>query len=163
MPPDIVVDVEDGAGDRARRVIDDLAAELYAEPRAHAKILEGLIALKNGDAPEAMNVLRQANDLFDTWIGYFELGRASLAAGAFAQADGAFDVCLNARRGEALSLFVDEEPTYAYLPLVYYYQGRARENIGTAGYRDSYRQYLDIRGQSIEDPLLPEVRGRIEG
>ena len=155
--------VEAGDIDRARPLIDGLASELYAEPRAHAKVLEGVIALRNGDAPEAMSVLREANDLFDTWIGFFDLGRASLAAGAFPQADSAFDVCLNARRGEALSLFVDEEPTYAYLPLAYYYQGRVRENIGTAGYRDSYRQYLDIRGESTEDPLLSEVRERVEG
>ena len=155
--------VEAGDIDRARPLIDGLASELYAEPRALAKVLEGVIALRNGDAPEAMSLLREANDLFDTWIGFFDLGRASLAAGACPQADSAFDVCLNARRGEALSLFVDEEPTYAYLPLAYYYQGRARENIGTAGYRDSYRQYLDIRGESTEDPLLPEVRERVEG
>ena len=89
--------------------------------------------------------------------------RATPSAGAFPQADSAFDVCLNTRRGEALSLFVDEEPTYAYLPLAYYYQGRAREHIGTADYRDSYRQYLDIRGESTEDPLLPEVRQRAGG
>ena len=152
--------MEAGDIDRARPLIDDLASELFAEPRGLAKVLEGVIALRNGDAPEAMSLLREANDLFDTWIGFFDLGRASLAAGAFPQADSAFDVCLNARRGEALSLFVDEEPTYAYLPLVYYYQGRARENIGTAGYRDSYRQYLDIRGDSTEDPLVSEVRER---
>jgi tetratricopeptide (TPR) repeat protein len=154
--------VEAGDIDRARPIIDGLAGELYAEPRAHAKILEGMIALRNGDAAEAMSALREANDLFDTWIGFFELGRTSLAAGAFPQADSAFDVCLNARRGEALSLFVDEEPTYAYLPLAYYYQGLVRENIGTAGYRDSYRQFIDIRGESTEDPLVSEVRKRIE-
>jgi tetratricopeptide (TPR) repeat protein/tRNA A-37 threonylcarbamoyl transferase component Bud32 len=155
--------VEAGEPERARPLVDSLAAELYAEPRAYAKILEGGIALENEDPRQAMTLLREANDLFDTWLGVFDLGRASLAAGLFPQADGAFDTCLNARRGEALSLFVDEEPTYAYLPAAYYYQGRAREEIGTAGFRDSYDRYLEIRGQATEDPLAADVRKRIGG
>ena len=46
----------------------------------------------------------------------------------FPQADAEFDRCLK-RRGEALALFLDEEPTYSYLPPVYYYQGRVREGL----------------------------------
>ncbi len=52
-------------------------------------------------------------------------------------------------------------PTYAYLPPAYYYQGLAREGIGTAGYRDSYGQYLQIRGQSTDDPLVTALRERL--
>ena len=152
--------VEAGDAARARPHIDNLAKELYAEPRAYAKSLEGVIALKSGDARQAMTSLREANDLFGTWIGFFDLGRASLAAGAFTQADSAFDVCLNARRGEALSLFVDEEPTYAYLPHAYYYQGLVREGLKSTGAAEPFRQYLAIRGRSTEDPLLKDVRNR---
>ena len=72
------------------------------------------------------SLLTEANELLDTWIGRFDLGRAYLAAGAFPQADSEFDRCLK-RSGEALSLFLDEEPTSGYLPPVYYYQGRVRE------------------------------------
>ena len=144
--------MEAGDIDRARPLIDGLASELYAEPRAHAKVLEGVIALSNGDAPEAMSALREANDLFDTWIGFFALGRASLAAGAFPRADSAFDVCLNTRRGKALALFVDEEPTYVYLPLAYYYRGGARETIGTAGYA------TPTASISISAASLPKIR-----
>jgi hypothetical protein len=57
-------------------------------------------------------------------------------------------------------LFIDEEPTYAYLPPVYYYQGRAREGLKTEGFAQSYRQYLDIRNQSREDPLVQDARRR---
>ena len=32
-----------------------------------------------------------------------------------------------------------------------------------AGFADSYREYLKIRGASTEDPLLPEVRRRAGG
>ena len=104
----------------------------------------------------------EANALLDTWIGHFDLGRAYLEAGAFTQADSEFDRCIR-RRGEALALFLDEEPTFGYFPPVYYYQGRVREGLGSAGFAESYRAYLTIRGQSKEDPLLPDVRRRAGG
>jgi eukaryotic-like serine/threonine-protein kinase len=58
-------------------------------------------------------------------------------------------------------LFADEEATYSYLPPLYYYQGRVREELKNAGFADSYRTYLAIRGQSNEDPLLPDIRKRV--
>ena len=143
-------------------IADDLGKELNVEPRAYAKHLAGLIALKNGDARQAVALLREANGLFDTWIGQFDLGRASLAAQLFTQADSAFDMCLNARRGEGLALFVDEEPTAAYLPQAYFYQGLVREGLKSAGASESFRQYLAIRGQSKEDPMVPDARKRVE-
>ena len=92
-------------------------------------------------------------------MGHFALGRAYLEAGAFLQADSEFDRCIK-RRGEALSLLMDEEPTYGYFPAVYYYQGLVREGLKNAGSAESYREYLSIRGKSTEDPLLAEVRKR---
>ena len=151
--------VDAGDIDRARPLIAGLAAELQPEPQAYAKIAEGAIALKAGDPRLAIKVLAEANALLDTWIGHFDLGRAYLDAGAFAQADSEFDRCLK-RRGEALALFMDEEPTYGYFPPVYYYQGRVREALKNEGFAESYRAYLTIRGQSKEDSLLPEVRRR---
>jgi hypothetical protein len=59
-----------------------------------------------------------------------------------------------------LSLLVDEEPTYGYFAPVYYYQGRVREGQKNPGFGDSYREYLKIRRNSTEDPLLPDVRKR---
>jgi hypothetical protein len=140
--------------------MESLAKEPYAEPRAYAKIVEGLIALEAGDAGGAVRLLRDANELFTTWIGSFDLGRASLEAGGLlaTNAYSAFDACVNARRGEALSLFLDEEPTYAYLAQAHYYLGRAREMGKDTGYTQSYVDYLNLRGNSTEDPLLPQVR-----
>ena len=152
--------VATGNTSRARQEAMTLANELEAEPQAYAKIVEGEIALKGGDARRAIDLLQEANKQFDTWIGHFDLGRAYLETeGAERRADSEFDDCLK-RRGEALSLFIDEEPTYGYLPIVYYYQGLGRQKIGTAGYRDSYKQYLSIRGNSTEDRLVKDVRAR---
>jgi eukaryotic-like serine/threonine-protein kinase len=151
--------VEAGDMAKARPLIASLASEFQAEPQAYAKILEGEAALKRGDDREAVKVLTEANALLDTWIGHFDLGRAYLGAGAFPQADSEFDRCIK-RRGEAVSLFLDEEPTYASFPPVYYYQGRVREGLNSERYTESYRAYLAIRGQSTEDPLVADARRR---
>jgi hypothetical protein len=55
---------------------------------------------------------------------------------------------------------MDEGPTYGYFPFVYYYQGRVRESMGTSRFADSYREYLKIRAEAQDDPLLPDVRRR---
>src|SRR5688572_14278013 len=154
--------IEAGDSRRARPVIDGLAAELQAEPQAHAKILEGELALKNGDARQAIKILTDANAQLDTWIGRLDLGRAYLEAKAFVQADSEFDRCIK-RRGEALSLFVDEDPSFGYFPAVYYYQGRVREGLKNAGSTESYKAYLAFRGESKEDPLLAGVRRLVGG
>jgi eukaryotic-like serine/threonine-protein kinase len=147
----------DGAG-KTKPLISALSAPSQpAGSQAYAKLLEGTAALKAGDSRQAIKSLEEANTLFDSWMGRFELGRAYLATGAFTQADSEFDKCIQ-RRGEVLSLFLDEEPTYGYLPPVYYYQGKAREGLKTSAFADSYRTYIDIRGQSLEDKLLPEAR-----
>ena len=154
--------VETGNLERARREASALRMELEPEPQAYAKIIEAEIALKSGDAQQAVTLLQEANTQFDTWIGHFALGKAYLERpGAETRADSEFDDCLK-RRGEAMALFLDEQPTYGYLPVVYYHQGRVREKIGTTGYRDSYKQDLSIRGNS-EDPLAKEVLKKLGG
>jgi eukaryotic-like serine/threonine-protein kinase len=151
--------VEAGEAGKARPLIDGLASQLRAEPQAYAKIVEGELALKQGDARQAIKVLTEANTLLDTWMGHFDLGRAYLEAGGLTQADSEFDRCIK-RRGETLQLLLDDEPTYAYLAPVYYYQGRVREGLKTEGFAESYRAYLTLRGPSKEDPLVPEVLRR---
>ena len=153
---------EAGAAEKARAQRDALAAGLQVEPRTYAKILDGLAALKARDARGAIDAFGEANKLLDTWIGHFDLGRAYLEAGLFTQADSEFDVCIT-RRGEALSLFLDEEPTFSFFPPVYYYRGRVREGLESAGFADSYKLYLGFRGTSKEDPMAADARRRAGG
>ncbi len=147
------------AGDtaQAKKMADSLAKETQAEPQAYAKIIEGKLALKQGDSRLAVKDITDANNMLDTWIGRFELGRAYLEAGQFAEADSEFDHCIK-RRGEVLELLMDNVVTYGYFPYVYYYQGRVRQGLKTPAFADSYRTYLSFRGQSTEDPLVAEVR-----
>jgi Tfp pilus assembly protein PilF/predicted Ser/Thr protein kinase len=145
---------------KANSQAKSLASELQAEPQAYAKLIGGELALKSANPRDAIKLFTDANTILDTWIGRYDLGRAYLDAGAFAEADSEFDRCIQ-RRGEAILLFMDEVPTYGYFPPVYYYQGRVREGLKSSGFADSYRAYLNIRGKSGDDPLLAEVRRRV--
>ncbi len=151
--------VRAGEPAKARSLAAALASEPQPEPQAYAKLIEGEAALTEKDARKAIQLFTGANNLVDTWIGRFDLGRAYLEAGLFVEADSEFDRCLQ-RRGETLDLF-DDVPTYGYLPEVYYYQGRVREGLKSPGFVDSYRTYVNIRGRAGEDPLIVEVRRRL--
>jgi serine/threonine protein kinase/tetratricopeptide (TPR) repeat protein len=152
--------VETGAIDKAQALAAALAKSTDAgdDSRVYGKIIDAQIALKKKDPHQAIKILTDANNVLDTWLGHFNLGRAYLEDGKLVEADSEFDLCI-ARRGEALTV-MDEGPSYGIFPSVYYYQGRVREGLKTANFADSYREYLNIRGQSQEDPLVPEVRKR---
>ncbi len=152
--------VEAGEAARAKKLADSLGSELQAEPQAYAKLILGDAALKERDPRPAIQLFNDAKGLMDSWLAHFDLGRAYLDADAFTEADSEFDRCIS-RRGEALELFMDDNPTYSYLPPVYYDQGRDREGLKSPGFADSYRTYLSIRGTSTEDPLVTELRSRV--
>lgn len=152
--------VEVGETARARQLASGLASEKQAGSQAYAKIIDGDLALQRGERNEAFKMFTDANNLLDTWIGHFELGRAYLEAGLFVEADSEFDRCVK-RRGEALEIFMDNVPTIAYFPFVYYYQGRVREGLKSPGFAEPYRTFLNIRGKAGEDPLLADIHRRL--
>lgn len=149
--------VEVGEIAKAQELAAGLASEIQTSPQAYAKLILGEVALKEHNPKQAIQQFTEAKDLSDTWFGRFDLGRAYLEAGAFIEADSEFDRCIM-RRGEVLELFMDDVPTFSYLPVVYYYQGRVREGLKSPGFAKFYHIYLSIRGQSTEDPLVPEIR-----
>jgi serine/threonine protein kinase/tetratricopeptide (TPR) repeat protein len=149
--------IEMGQEAKARSLASQLGARLAPDPQAYAKLIEGL--LNRGNPRQAVQSFQEAEKLLDTWIGRFELGRAYLAAQAFGDADAEFDHCLT-RRGEALSLFLDETPTYHYLPAVYYYQGRARQGLKSPSAAEFYRSFIAIK-KGGEDPLVADARRRL--
>ncbi len=152
--------LEAGEITKAQKLADGLASELEPETQAYAKIIRGDLALQRGDKNEAIKMFTDANQLLDTWIGRFELGRAYLEAGLFVEADSEFDRCVK-RRGEALEIFMDNFPTVAYFPLVQYYQGRVRQGLKSPGFAEPYRAYLSIRERAGEDPLLADIHRRL--
>jgi tetratricopeptide (TPR) repeat protein/predicted Ser/Thr protein kinase len=149
--------IEAGQASKGRKIGETLGSELQAQPQAYSKLILGEAALKEHDPRQALQMFAQAQSLVNDWLVHFDLGRAYLDAGAFAEADSEFDRCIK-RRGEALELFTDDMPTYSYLPPVYYFQGKARDGLKSPGASDSYRTYLSIRGKAGEDPLIAESR-----
>jgi len=145
---------------KAQKLAATLSASLTTEAQTYGKIIAGLIAEKKKDTNGAIQQLKAANSLMDTWIGHLDLGRIYLDAGAFTEADSEFDQCAK-RQGEAIELFMDNVPTYSYFPPVYYYQGRVREGMKSADYADYYKKYLAIRGQSSDDPLVADIKHRL--
>jgi tetratricopeptide (TPR) repeat protein len=123
-------------------------------------LILGEAALHEHDTNQAIELFNEAKERTDTWLGRFDLGRAYLEAGAFTEADAEFERCIQ-RRGEVLELFMDDVPTYSYLPPVYYYQGRDRQGLKSPDFSTFYRTYLDIRGQSTQDPLVADIRKQI--
>jgi eukaryotic-like serine/threonine-protein kinase len=149
--------VDAGELAKARTLSAALASEIQTTPRTYATLILGEAELKEHHPNLAIQLFIEAKNMSDTWLGRFDLGRAYLEAGAFTEADSEFDRCIK-RRGEVLELFMDDVPTYSYLPVVYYYQGRDREGLKSPDFATFYRTYLGIRGQSTEDPLLADIR-----
>jgi len=145
---------------KAQPLAAGLAAEKQPEPRSYALVLQAMTSRAANNPTAAISQASEAIKLLDTWIAHFELGRAYYSAGQFAQADAEFDRCLT-RRGEALSLFLDEEPTFGYLPAVHFFQGLTREGMGLPDAAASFREYLRIRQTAGEDPLIEDLRRRI--
>ena len=153
-----VVYLEANQPQKAVRIAKELAAHVEAEPQAYAKILEAL-----GEAGvRRLRLLEEARGLKDTWLGRFEMGRAYLAAGEFAAANGEFERCLK-RRGEATAVFLDEVPSFRYFPPVHYYMARAQEGLKSPAAADSYRLFLAIRQGGEPDLLVADARARLGG
>ncbi|HKV63681.1 MAG TPA: protein kinase [Candidatus Acidoferrum sp.] len=149
-----------GQESRALAIAGPLGQRLETEPQIYSKLILGEAQLKYGNAREAVNVFQEAQKLGDTWLGHFDLGRAYLDTGAFTEASSEFDVCLK-RRGEVTSVFLDDMPSYHYLPPVYYYQGRAREGLKSAGAVESYKTFLAMKEKGAGDPLVVDAQKRL--
>jgi tetratricopeptide (TPR) repeat protein len=148
-----------GRAPRAQALALELASRLEPDPRAYALLIEGEIDLVNGNPREAARHFQEAGAVADTWLGRFDLGRALVEAGAFAEAHSELERCL-ARRGEATAVFLDDLPSYRTLPPVYYYLGRAQQGLGSPAAAQSYEAFLAVK-KTDEDPLVREARRRL--
>jgi serine/threonine protein kinase/tetratricopeptide (TPR) repeat protein len=146
-----------GASALASRLADEFAPE----PRAYAKLIEGEIALASGEAKQAVLLFEEAQSILDTWLGRLALGRAYLENGAYVEAHAELEAALR-RQGEAVSVFLDDLPTYHYLPPLHYWLGRALEGLGSPAAAESYRTFLNIKKNGDGDPLVADARRRID-
>jgi tetratricopeptide (TPR) repeat protein len=116
--------------------------------------------LKRKDYRDAVRTFQDAQKIADTWLGRLGLGRAYLEAGAFPDAETELDACVK-RRGEAASVFLDDEPSWRYFARVDYYLGRAREGLQSPGAAEAYQNYLKARERSVNDPLATDAKRRL--
>ena len=152
--------LDSGETAQAQALASKLRTSFDPEPRAYAAILEALIQDRQKSSQAAVSTLQDAQKLSDTWLGRLELGRAYLQAGAFPEAESEFDNCIK-RRGETSAVFLDDEPSFRYLPAAYYYRARAREGLHSAAAAEDYQAFLQMKARSEADPLVVDARRRL--
>src|SRR5262249_31587160 len=130
-----------------------LAASLEPDPRAYAKLIEGEIELHRNQAQQALDRFLEARQFADTSMGRFVSGRAYLALGRFTEAYSEFETWLK-RNGEAVSLFLDELPTFRYVPPVYLEMARAQEGLHSVKAAESYQRFLAFKTSDDERTVV---------
>jgi len=113
LVPAALLYLELGETAQVKAIAAQLSQQLQIQSRAYAKMLEGLLALRDKKPVEAIDALKAAVGLADLWLVRYNLGDAYLAAGYPAEAMSEFEATTR-RRGEATALFLDDTPTYRY-------------------------------------------------
>jgi tetratricopeptide (TPR) repeat protein len=150
-----------GRAPRAMEIAAELGNRIDEGARMYGKLLEGEVNLRRGDAVGAFKRFEEAQQIGDSWLGRFGLGRAQLEAGEFAAAEQEFDRCLRKRNGEATNVLLDDIPTYRLVPPARYYMGRAQEGLGSASAADHYKAFLAIKENGDEQGLVADARRRL--
>jgi len=151
--------VEAGQIPRALAIAAELSASIEPERQLHGKLLSGEAKLKSGDIQQAIALFEAAQAISDTWLGRLDLGRAYLERGSFPEAYSEFEICIK-RRGETGALFLDDLPTFRFLPQAYYYLGRAQEGLKSPAAKESYQKFVSIQEKGT-GPLLSDARIRL--
>jgi eukaryotic-like serine/threonine-protein kinase len=153
-----------GTPEKALLIAQAMQDALPSQTRSYAQLLNGAVALHRKRYAEAIDAVRGALKLHDSWAGHVLLAEAYTAAGGqnAAQAQDEWNVCIN-RRGEATDAFFADSSTLRYLPAAYYWLGHAQQSLGGPGAaRGSFEKYLEFRAQPMPpDPLAIDARTRI--
>jgi serine/threonine protein kinase/Flp pilus assembly protein TadD len=152
--------VECGELAKASKLASQLSARIEPDPQIYSQLLQGSISLKRGQIKEAVQAFEKAQEISNTWLGHFYLGKAYLQNGSFTEADSEFELCLK-RRGEASAVFLDDVPTFRLLPPVYYYLGRAQEGLKSPAAIETYRTFLKMQPDA-NDELAADTRRRVQ-
>jgi len=145
-----------GQEGKARRAASELGKRVQDVHLAYAKLLGGHLSLGRKDTANALKLFDEAQGYVDTWLGRMALGRAYLEAGAFEEAHAEFEKCVK-RRGEALSVFLNDLPSCRYLDGLDYYLGRALEGQGKgAAAREAYAKFLKVKADADPGQTLVE-------
>lgn len=151
---------QSGQVEKAKALAAKLSETPEADFQAYSKLIEGDIQLGKDDFEGAVRLYMEAQNLLNTWHGRFALGKAYLQNELPSQAVSEFGACLE-RKGEAVTMFLNDVPTARYLPQIYYYMGRALEGMGNASASESYRDFLKIKEKGEADWMVEDARRRL--
>lgn len=152
--------VSAGRDAEARTLAKGLEGQIQKQSRAYAQLIEGEIALREGQTPAAVDALTAAKGLADLWQVRLALARAYVLAGQFPEALSELDT-VRKRQGEATAVFLDDVPSARYLVPVDYWLARAQEGLGKkAEAGQDYAAFLARRGRAAGDPLAADARKR---
>ena len=154
--------IDAGQEELAQAIAGELGKKVQDVHLAYARLLGGYLSLKRGDTANAVKLFDEAQGSVDTWLGRLALGRAYLEAGAFAEAVAEFEKC-EARKGEALSVFLNDLPTVRYLNSLDYYMGRAQEGQGkSAAAKEAYQKFLKTKANAdAGQAMVEDARKRL--
>jgi eukaryotic-like serine/threonine-protein kinase len=130
LVPAALISLEIGDVAVAAEIAEVLGQELQPNSRSYGRVIDGAIATQEGRHADAVDALRSAITLTDSWLVRFYLGRAYFEAGRYVEALDEFEICLQ-RRGEATALFQDDdEPTWHAMAWLNTWMGKARDEMG---------------------------------
>jgi len=134
------------AKDRAKAVelARNLSARIDDDSRAFGNLLLGELELQRGKTRDAVDRFKEALHYADAWLVRFDLGRAYVSLGQYAQADSELELCLK-RRGEATAAFLDEVPTIRLLPDAYYFLARTQQGLNLPSAAQTQRTFIEMR------------------
>ncbi|MFA5910335.1 MAG: protein kinase [Vicinamibacterales bacterium] len=141
--------VRAGRASAALKIADGLAAKIDADPRAYAGLVRAEVHLAQNQARLALDALREAQSLADTWLGHVLMARTYLALDQFAEATSEIDAAIK-RKGEATAIGLDDWPTYRYFPPVLYFQGLAQDGLKSPAASETFQAFLAIKNNGDE-------------
>jgi serine/threonine protein kinase/tetratricopeptide (TPR) repeat protein len=142
------------------RTLDHL---IQPQTRSYAGLIEAEIEKREGRLPDAVDSYREAIGRHDSWIARYLLGVTYFEAEHHAEALAELELCAK-RKGETTDLFIADTPTIRYLAPLYYWLGRAQQELGVnASARGNYQAFLALRAEADPpDPLAKDASSRLE-
>jgi tetratricopeptide (TPR) repeat protein len=125
-------------------------------PAMYAKLIEADARRTAGKARDALDALKEAQQIHDSWLGHYALARARLDLGEFSEAERELKLC-GERRGEGAVVF-DIKPTLRYLTLAKYYLALALRGSGNPEAETTLAAFLSLTAEAQGDTLVEEAR-----
>jgi hypothetical protein len=117
-----------GRAPQATKLAEAFSSKLDADAQAYGRLLHAEVALAQKNARVALDDLKEAQRLADTWPGRLLFARTYFELGAFAEASSELDI-VTKRRGEATAMFLDDVPTYRVYAQVPTWVTRVQERL----------------------------------